>query len=302
MNDSSVDAVDRRLVEALQRDGRATQEELAQAVGLSRVAARSRMLRLLDDGSVTVLGIVHPSVFGLHSYAHVGVQVHGPAAPVAAQISTFDHAAFVSLVAGAYSLVVQVHCPDDATLTAEINRIAALPAVSRTESAVYTEILKDTHVLPQRSTQPLDDVDLDLLRRLQADGRASYADLAHEVGMSISAVRTRVVRLSETGTIHIGARIQPGFFGSDYLSGLSITFGAGREDALTALTALSCVDYFATTLGRCDAICTVTSRSIDEALHDLETIRDIPGVRTVEAFSHLRVVKSLTNKTYPPER
>ncbi|WP_196814425.1 Lrp/AsnC family transcriptional regulator [Nocardia sp. BMG111209] len=296
----SVDAVDRQLVAALQRDGRATHEALAQAVGLSRVAARTRLLRLLDSGAVTVLGIVHPSVFGLHCCGHIGVRVEGAAAPVAAHIAGFDHAAFVSVVAGAYSLVVQMHCPDETVLAAEINRIAALPTVHGIETAVYTEILKDNHVAPRRSTHVLDDTDLGLLRRLQADGRVSYADLANEIDMSISAVRARVLRLIETGTIHIGARIQPGVFGSNHLCGLGITFGAGRDTALATLADLPCVDYLATTLGRCDAICTVTSRSVDEALHDLETVRSVPGVRSVEAFNHLRVVKSLTSKSYSP--
>ncbi|MCX4094649.1 Lrp/AsnC family transcriptional regulator [Nocardia sp. alder85J] len=298
MNEMSVDAVDRQLVAALQRDGRATHEALAQAVGLSRVAARTRLLRLLDSGSVTVLGIVHPSVFGLHSCGHIGVRVAGAAAPVAAHIAGFDHAAFVSVVSGAYSLVVQLHCPDDATLAAEVNRIATLPAVIGTETAVYTEILKDNHVAPRRSTQTLDEVDLGLLRRLQADGRVSYAELAAEIDMSISAVRTRVLRLIETGTIHIGARIQPGFFGSNHLCGLGITFDEGRGAALATLAELPSVDYLAATLGRCDAICTLNSRSVDEALHDLETVRGVPGVRSVEAFNHLRVVKSLTSKSY----
>jgi DNA-binding Lrp family transcriptional regulator len=299
MPDFPIDAVDKRLVEELQRDGRATHEALSQAVGLSRVATRTRMLRLLADGSVTVLGIVHPAMFGLHSCGHIGVRVEGPAAAVAAHIAQFDHAAFVSLVSGTYSLVVQMHCPDEGSLAREINRIASLPTVRDLETAVYTEILKDTHFVPQPSSLTLDDVDTDLLRRLQANGRASYAELADDIGMSISALRTRVLRLIESGTIHIGARIQPGFFGSDHLSGLSINFAGDRTAALTALAALPHVDYLATTLGRCDAICTIVSASVDETLEDLEIVRGLPGVRSVEAFTHLRVLKSLTSKSYP---
>lgn len=50
-------------------------------------------------------------------------------------------------------------------------------------------------------TAELDDVDWRLLEALQADGRASYADLARLVGLSASAATERVRRLEESGVI-----------------------------------------------------------------------------------------------------
>ena len=49
--------------------------------------------------------------------------------------------------------------------------------------------------------ESLDDVDWRILAALQANGRASYADLAREVAMSASAVTERVRRLEEAGVI-----------------------------------------------------------------------------------------------------
>ncbi|PRH78488.1 ArsR family transcriptional regulator [Streptomyces solincola] len=46
-----------------------------------------------------------------------------------------------------------------------------------------------------------DATDWRILRALQADGRASYAELAREVSMSASAVTERVRRLEEAGLI-----------------------------------------------------------------------------------------------------
>ncbi|GAB1645209.1 Lrp/AsnC family transcriptional regulator [Krasilnikovia sp. MM14-A1259] len=46
-----------------------------------------------------------------------------------------------------------------------------------------------------------DRVDWQIIEALQADGRASYADLARIVAMSPSAVAERVRRLEETGVI-----------------------------------------------------------------------------------------------------
>jgi Lrp/AsnC family leucine-responsive transcriptional regulator len=50
-------------------------------------------------------------------------------------------------------------------------------------------------------TVELDDTDWRLLEALQADGRASYADLGRLVALSPSAVTERVRRLEEAGVI-----------------------------------------------------------------------------------------------------
>ncbi|CAN5239863.1 Lrp/AsnC family transcriptional regulator [soil metagenome] len=49
--------------------------------------------------------------------------------------------------------------------------------------------------------QTLDKLDREILRNLQADGRATYDQLAAQVGLSPSAVLRRVKRLEETGVI-----------------------------------------------------------------------------------------------------
>jgi Lrp/AsnC family transcriptional regulator, leucine-responsive regulatory protein len=47
----------------------------------------------------------------------------------------------------------------------------------------------------------LDDRDLEILRALQADGRATYADVGQRVGLSASAVHDRVRKLEHAGVI-----------------------------------------------------------------------------------------------------
>lgn len=55
----------------------------------------------------------------------------------------------------------------------------------------------------------LDDIDRALIDSLVADGRASYAALARRIGMSQAAVKARVIRLLDSGVIHILGRIDP---------------------------------------------------------------------------------------------
>ena len=55
----------------------------------------------------------------------------------------------------------------------------------------------------------LDGIDRALIDGLVADGRASYAALARRIDMSQAAVKARVIRLLDSGVIHILGRIDP---------------------------------------------------------------------------------------------
>ena len=61
----------------------------------------------------------------------------------------------------------------------------------------------------QATMVDLDDIDRALIDSLVADGRASYAALARHMGMSQAAVKARVLRLIDSGVIHIVGRIDP---------------------------------------------------------------------------------------------
>ena len=54
--------------------------------------------------------------------------------------------------------------------------------------------------VPTRRTEtPIDAVDRQLIDLLRANGRASYAELARQVGLSSPAVHERVGKLEEPG-------------------------------------------------------------------------------------------------------
>ena len=55
----------------------------------------------------------------------------------------------------------------------------------------------------------LDEIDRALIDSLVADGRASYAALARRIDMSQAAVKARVLRLLNSGAIHIVGRVDP---------------------------------------------------------------------------------------------
>lgn len=80
----------------------------------------------------------------------------------------------------------------------------------------------------------LDERDLDIITALQDDARATYADVAHRVGLSASAVHERVRKLEAAGVIRgYRAVVDPEALGLFVTALIAATpFDAGQPDDL----------------------------------------------------------------------
>ena len=74
----SVDKVDRRIVAALQRDGRRPFTSIGRELGLSEAAVRQRVARLQAAG-IMVVAVADPMTLGYQAMAMVGISVDGRA-------------------------------------------------------------------------------------------------------------------------------------------------------------------------------------------------------------------------------
>jgi Lrp/AsnC family transcriptional regulator for asnA, asnC and gidA len=134
-----------------------------------------------------------------------------------------------------------------------------------------------------------DPVSRRIIEELEQDGRRTYAAIGKAVGLSEAAVRQRIQRLLDTGTIRITAMTDPVRMGIRRRA----TIGA-RVDGDPAATAdrlldLAEVTAVTVTTGSFDLFVEVSCRD-DEHLMELvgHRIRQIPQVRETETFLHLR--------------
>lgn len=134
-----MDAVDRQLLDALRRNGRATYTELARAVGLSAPAVHERIAKLESSGIITGYhASVAPEQLGYAMNALVGIfmadssDVDGITLALQG-IPFIEHCWFV---AGEETFVVKVRVPDVAGLEVAIREISAIPGVARTRTTV----------------------------------------------------------------------------------------------------------------------------------------------------------------------
>jgi DNA-binding Lrp family transcriptional regulator len=291
-----LDEVDLALLEELGVDGRLSFEKLSARVGLSRTAARARVQRLLESDTVRFQAIVHPAVDGFQTFAHVSLATSGsPVRAVADRIAESPRAPFVSIVAGRWSLIAELRTRDLGEMEREIDALRSQTGVVALDTVIYTDVVKDSRLpLGQPhsfATFGLDDMDRWLLDLLQQDARMPYADLAAKVGLSRAATRTRVLRLLEQGVVVVRGLANPTAVGISDMCGFQVQLDRDPEKAVSAIVQLDAVDFMARTIGRCDLIGTMIVRGRGEVAAALDAIRSLEGVRDVQAWWHLQLVK-----------
>jgi Lrp/AsnC family transcriptional regulator for asnA, asnC and gidA len=116
-----LDELDRRLIEALQHDGRASYADLAELVSLSPAATRLRVQRLLDAGVVQVVGVTDPLALGYPVMAALGVRVERNVREVADRIADIAGVIYVVFTSGSFDLLIEVLCEDSARLLTVID-------------------------------------------------------------------------------------------------------------------------------------------------------------------------------------
>lgn len=142
------------------------------------------------------------------------------------------------------------------------------------------------------SSISLDPTDQALIRLLQQDGRRPYTQLAKEVGLSEAAVRQRVQRLLDQGTMQIVAVTDPLQLGLARQAMIMIRVEGDVRAVADRLEQIDEVDYLVLTAGSVDLIAEVVVTD-DESLLELlnDRIRSVEGVVGTETVMYLALRK-----------
>ncbi|MBS1742968.1 MAG: Lrp/AsnC family transcriptional regulator [Bacteroidetes bacterium] len=141
---SALDKLDFEILSFLQEDGRMSFTVIAEKLGVSIGTVRTRFNKLIEDGTVNIIGRVNPDKVGFRSYAHIAVFVR-PATlkdKVAQKIVKMPEVSFLALTSGDYDLEVDVMCRDNNHLVDFINNISKIEGVFQTKTTIYFKVYK----------------------------------------------------------------------------------------------------------------------------------------------------------------
>lgn len=137
----------------------------------------------------------------------------------------------------------------------------------------------------------IDDVDREIIKFLQTDGRMAYSALGRLIGLSDAATRQRVRRLTADGVIDIVAVTDPVKIGLGYQALLGITVTDDTRKLAAEIGAMDDAVYIVLTAGRYDLIVELVCTDGDTFVSHVNTIRTMDGVMSVETLPYLGITK-----------
>jgi Lrp/AsnC family transcriptional regulator, regulator for asnA, asnC and gidA len=138
----------------------------------------------------------------------------------------------------------------------------------------------------------IDDVDKAIIEQLQQDGRLPYTKLGAAVGLSEAAVRQRVQRLVESGVVQIVAVTDPLTLGFRREAMIGLKIEGDLRGVADIIASIPEVSYVVVVSGSFDLLMEVVCEDDEHLLALLnDKVRSIPGVRSTETFTYLRLYK-----------
>ena len=140
----TLDSLDFEILSCLQEDGRMSFTVIAEKLKVSIGTIRTRFNKMIDDGTINIIGRVNPDKVGFRCYAHIAVFVR-PATlkeKVANKISKLPEVSFLAMTSGDYDLEVDVMCRDNNHLVDFVNDISKIEGVYQTKTTIYFKVYK----------------------------------------------------------------------------------------------------------------------------------------------------------------
>ena len=139
-----MDDLDRKIIELLQINGRASNARIARDVGVSEGTVRRRLRRLVQDEIIRVVAVPDPEKMGLSTVALIGIQADPDKLDdVAERLAALPETQYVSLTTGSFDLFIWVALLSSEELGNFLrHRVGVISGVRRTETFVNLVIVK----------------------------------------------------------------------------------------------------------------------------------------------------------------
>lgn len=321
MKSSKYDALDRRILHALQLDGRLPFSRMAEVLGVSDQTIARRYARLRTTGHLRVLASIDPSLMGEVLWL-VRVQCRPDGAEkLGRTLAMRDDTAWVNMSSGGTEISCSTWAPagfmEEPSLllarlpnTPSVVHMSAHCVMHRFFGGSMGLTLKSGSLTPEEVTalrperdqrvavpgenEPiaLDDGDRRMLAVLGRDGRAELAELAAATGWSQSTVRRRLAHLRASGAVFLDVEYDYDIYGLATRVLLWASVPPGQlESAGLALAEHPEVAYACATTGATNLHAVLLCKDIHSLYTYLTTrVADL-GVRQVETSPIMRALK-----------
>lgn len=281
-----IDDTDRRIINELIVNGRATNRQIASNTGLSQPTVALRLANLLDNLVVRILAQRDLQSMGYPLAAIVEVRVDGRSVKdvfndliqlqsVVGVVESMDYFQLMTTVKGRDLEHIHDVMQNEIMATAGVREIVSHVSLKTIKHRTTSAAIERAVAPPQISTDlPFDEK---IIRLLQINGRLTNSEIARQLGTSEGSVRSQIHRMIDDKRIVIRGIVNSRYAGRGVAALVRLRV-RGREDELcAALAALDEVSYLSLVCGQYTMLAVVGAESAD-LLHD--TLRDQIETRT----------------------
>ena len=140
-----LDELDFAILTQLQKNGRKSFSDIARDLNVAVNTVRNRVARMVENGTLTIIGRVNPLHAGFQAYASIFIAVEPSTRidEVAHRLSEFPETSFVCMTSGDFDLWIDVMCLDNNHLTELLtHRVQTIPGVVKTKTIFILKVYK----------------------------------------------------------------------------------------------------------------------------------------------------------------
>ena len=323
-----MDQIDRRIVQCLLQDGRASFRRIAQVAGVSEQTVARRYRALVAEGAVRVRALPRPGGSREQTW-FVRVECRPDATDTLADaLAAREDTSYVSVTSGGSEIVCRTRSDPTRPYGSVLQRLprtakvlgfhayavlhmylgadAKWRAFDEPLTPADLAVLRDhegaTDLDPEHGlhTVALSEADAPLLARLAQDGRAGVVELARATGWSKARVSSRLEELLHGQALHLAVDLAYAQFGFHATAYLWLTVAPGRLTATGEALSRHPETTFATAVtGSANLLVTVTCRTMDD-LYAYVTgkVGALPAVTQVDVVPVLHRLKQAGTRVH----
>ncbi|WP_245672810.1 Lrp/AsnC family transcriptional regulator [Aldersonia kunmingensis] len=259
-----------------------------------------------QNAIMRVVAVTDLRIFGHREFAFAFLNVSERSAlAVGADVASLPEVVAVTISTGRHDVIAPILARDRAHLAQLFGEaLPKIPGVDEVRGHSALDVLKFDSKWTLLSVDPgsmpdavpsdtVDELDIAIIHKLQADARRSNRSIAGELDVSEGTVRTRIRRLLSDNVIRIQAVSDVVAFGMGAHAYVGIKTQDGRAgEVASALVAREEVVQLSRTLGEFDFIAVVVADSRERLITNLvRDISQIPGLRRTETFETYATTK-----------